>query len=67
MTLPKVKRSRIKGCKPNACNRPRPEPALEPIRLVARWFTDDEIFVAEDIVYGGNSWLIASGQAVSLA
>jgi hypothetical protein len=38
-------------------HRTRPELALELIRLVARWFPDDEIILLGDSAYGGRSVL----------
>jgi hypothetical protein len=38
-------------------HRTRPELALELIRLVARWFPDDEIIMLGDSAYGGQSVL----------
>jgi hypothetical protein len=43
--------------KANPDHRTRPELALEPITLVARWFPDDEILVLGDSAYGGRSVL----------
>src|SRR5436190_18372648 len=43
--------------KPDPNHRTRPELALELIKLVARWFPDDEIIVSGDSAYGGQSIL----------
>ena len=42
---------------PDPDHRTRPELALELIKLVARWFPDDEIVVLGDSAYGGRSVL----------
>jgi DDE superfamily endonuclease len=42
---------------PDPDHRTRPELALELIRLVARWFPDEEILVLGDSAYGGRSVL----------
>jgi hypothetical protein len=41
----------------NPEHRTRPELALELIRLVARWFPDDEVIMLGDSTYGGRSVL----------
>jgi hypothetical protein len=57
--LTKGKKSRGKATKikhdPN--HRTRPELALELIKLVARWFRNDEIILTGDSAYGGKSSL----------
>jgi DDE superfamily endonuclease len=56
----KAKPSRAKGrgkAKTDPDQRTRPELALELIKLVARWFPDDEILLLGDSTYGGRSVL----------
>jgi hypothetical protein len=63
--LTKGKKSRARSAKAKAKantktradHRTRPELALELIRLVARWFPDDEIVMLGDSAYGGRSVL----------
>ena len=43
--------------KPDPNHRTRPELALELIKLVAKWFPNDEILVTGDSAYGGKSIL----------
>ena len=52
----KAKAAKAKA-KAHPDHRTRPELALELIRLVARWFPDDEIIVLGDSAYGGQSVL----------
>jgi SRSO17 transposase len=56
---PKGKKGRKGATKPkhDPDHRTRPELALELIKLVARWFPDDEIIVSGDSAYGGQSIL----------
>jgi DDE superfamily endonuclease len=56
----KGKPPRTKGrgkAKTDPAHRTRPELALELIKLVARWFPDDEILLLGDSTYGGRSVL----------
>src|ERR1700677_3096491 len=55
--LTKGKKKRGKASKPNPDHRTRPDLALELIRLVAKWYPDDEIILTGDSAYGGKSIL----------
>jgi hypothetical protein len=53
----KVKAKATTTAQADRDHRTRPELALELIRLVARWFPDDEVIMLGDSAYGGRSVL----------
>lgn len=53
----KGKEGEARAARANPDHRTRPELALGLIRLVARWFPDDEVIVLGDSAYGGRSVL----------